>query len=112
MRYLLFISVFFVFNGSHSQNLDYVFKSGDDGFNCFRIPSIIKAKNGTILAFAEGRKKSCSDTGDVDLVYKKSYDNGITWSSLKVIWDDGNNTCGNPSPVLDVKSGRISLLST
>jgi len=112
MRYLLFISVFFVFNGSHSQNLDYVFKSGDDGYNCFRIPTIIKAKNGTILAFAEGRKKSCSDTGDVDLVYKKSYDNGITWSSLKVIWDDGNNTCGNPSPVLDVKSGRISLLST
>ena len=57
-------------------------------------------------------KKSCSDTGDVDLVYKKSYDNGKTWSSLKVIWDDGGNTCGNPSPVLDKKSGRISLLAT
>ena len=71
MRYLLFISVLFVFNGSHSQNLDYVFKSGEDGYNCFRIPTIIKAKNGTTLAFAEGRKKSCSDTGDVDIVYKK-----------------------------------------
>ena len=94
------------------QDLNYLFKSGDDGYNCFRIPTIIKAKNDVILAFAEGRKKSCSDTGDVDLVYKKSYDNGKTWSSLKIIWDDDGNTCGNPSPVLDKKSGRISLLAT
>ena len=112
MRSFIIIIFIFCFNLINGQDLNYVFKSGNDGYNCFRIPTIIKAKNGTILAFAEGRKKSCSDTGDVDLVYKKSYDNGITWSSLKVIWDDGNNTCGNPSPVVDIKSGRISLLST
>ena len=112
MRSFIIIIFIFCFNLINGQDLNYVFKSGNDGYNCFRIPTVIKAKNGTILAFAEGRKKSCSDTGDVDLVYKKSYDNGITWSSLKVIWDDGKNTCGNPSPVLDVKSGRISLLST
>ena len=112
MRFISFLLFFIVCNTSFSQDLDYVFKSGSEGYNCFRIPTIIKAKNGTILAFAEGRKKSCSDTGDVDLVYKKSFDNGKTWSALKVIWDDGGNTCGNPSPVLDKESGRISLLST
>ena len=112
MRLYFSIAFLLISNLVLCQDLDYVFKSGDDGYNCFRIPTIIKAKNGTILAFAEGRKKSCSDTGDIDLVYKKSSDNGITWSSLKVIWDDGDNTCGNPSPVLDHKSGRISLLST
>ena len=112
MRSFIIIIFIFCFNLINGQDLNYVFKSGNDGYNCFRIPTVIKAKNGTILAFAEGRKKSCSDTGDVDLVYKKAYDNGITWSSLKVIWDDGNNTCGNPSPVVDIKSGRISLLST
>ena len=112
MRSFIIIIFIFCFNLINGQDLNYVFKSGNDGYNCFRIPTVIKAKNGTILAFAEGRKKSCSDTGDVDLVYKKSYDNGITWSSLKVIWDDGANTCGNPAPVLDRKSGRISLLST
>ena len=112
MRSFIIIIFIFCFNLINGQDLNYVFKSGNDGYNCFRIPTIIKAKNGTILAFAEGRKKSCSDTGDVDLVYKKSCDNGITWSSLKVIWDDGKNTCGNPSPVVDIKSGRISLLST
>jgi len=104
----LLISINFVF----SQELNYVFKSGNDGYNCYRIPTIIKAKNGTLLAFAEARKNSCSDTGDVDIVYKKSFDNGLSWSPLKVIWDDGLNTCGNPSPVLDYDSGRISLLST
>ena len=112
MRSFIIIIFIFCFNLINGQDLNYVFKSGNDGYNCFRIPTVIKAKNGTILAFAEGRKKSCSDTGDVDLVYKKSCDNGITWSSLKVIWDDGKNTCGNPSPVVDIKSGRISLLST
>ena len=112
MRLSFFIIFLFITNSVLSQELDYVFKSGNDGYNCFRIPTIIKAKNGTLLAFAEGRKNSCSDTGDVDLVYKKSFDNGKSWSDLQVIWDDGMNTCGNPSPVLDHKSGRLSLLST
>tara|TARA_B100000900_G_scaffold408605_1_gene423117 strand:+ start:2085 stop:3188 length:1104 start_codon:yes stop_codon:yes gene_type:complete len=110
---LIFISIFICFSyTAKSQTLDYVFKSGEDGYKCFRIPTILKSKNGTLLAFAEGRKNSCSDTGDIDLVLKKSFDNGSTWSDLQLIWNDGNNTCGNPSPVLDEKSGRISLLST
>ena len=112
MRIFTFFLIILTFNYISSQELDYVFKSGNDGYNCFRIPTIIKAKNGTLLAFAEGRKNSCSDTGDVDLVYKKSFDNGKSWSDLQVIWDDGMNTCGNPSPVLDHESGRLSLLST
>ena len=102
MRIVYLFLIFFSFS-IQSQTLDYVFKSGEDGYKCFRIPTILKSQNGTLLAFAEGRKNSCSDTGDIDLVLKKSSDNGNTWSALKVIWDDGNNTCGNPSPVLDKK---------
>jgi len=43
---------------------------------------------------------------------KKSIDNGVTWSTLKVIWDDGNNVCGNPVPVVDVETGDIHLLAS
>jgi hypothetical protein len=33
-----------------------------------------------VLAFCEGRKNSRSDTGDIDLLVKRSTDQGKTWS--------------------------------
>ncbi len=92
--------------------LDYLFESGTEGYACFRIPAIVTTTEGTILAFAEGRKKGCSDTGDIDLVMKRSEDNGQTWSKLMVIRDDGEQVCGNPAPVVDELTGSIHLLST
>ncbi len=89
-----------------------VFNSNEEGYKCFRIPAIIQAQSGDLLAFCEGRKKGCSDTGDIDLVMKRSKDKGKTWSSLQVIWDDSTNTCGNPAPVIDRETGVIFLLST
>ena len=94
------------------RSLEYLFKSGTDGYHTFRIPAIITTTGGNIIAFAEGRKNGSSDTGDIDLVMKKSMDNGKTWSELKVLWDDGDNVCGNPAPVVDRISGTIYLLST
>src|SRR5690606_3877854 len=67
---------------------------------------------GTLLAFAEGRKGGCSDTGDIDLLLKRSFDGGKTWGKLQVVWDDGENTCGNPAPVVDRETGQIFLLAT
>ncbi len=89
-----------------------IFKSGEEGYQCFRIPAIISASDGGLLAFAEGRKLNCGDAGNIDLVLKKSTDGGKTWGPLQVIWDDGSNTCGNPVPVLDAQSGHVVLLST
>lgn len=94
------------------KNLNYLFKSGTEGYNCFRIPAMVTTTEGTLLAFAEGRKKGCSDTGNIDLVMKRSDDNGKTWSKLIIIWDDGDNVCGNPAPVVDKMTGAIHLLST
>src|SRR5690606_34728449 len=79
---------------------------------CYRIPAIIRLDNGDLLAFAEGRKDGCSDTGDIDLLMKRSSDDGHSWSSLQVIWDDGKNTCGNPAPVVDETTGHVALLTT
>lgn len=94
------------------QPLNYVFESGTGGYNTFRIPAIVKTSAGTLLAFAEGRKNSASDSGDIDLVARSSDDNGKTWSDIQVIWDDGNNVCGNPAPVVDRATGNIYLLCT
>lgn len=94
------------------EPIRYLFESGTNGYNTFRIPAIIRTIEGTLLAFAEGRKNSSSDTGDIDLVFRRSEDNGASWSELKVVWDDGENVCGNPAPVVDRQTGNIYLLST
>lgn len=92
--------------------LSYVFQKGTEGYSCYRIPSLIKTRAGTLLAFAEGRKNNCTDEGDIDLVVKRSADEGKTWSKLSVVWNDGVNTCGNPAPVVDLNTGKIHLLMT
>lgn len=99
-------------NPAPDDSLLYLFKSGSEGYQCFRIPAIVTTGNGTVLAFAEGRKNGCSDTGDIDLVMKRSVDQGRTWSKLEVLWDDGDNVCGNPAPVVDEVTGTVHLLCT
>lgn len=97
---------------AYPQNYNYLFKEGDEGYTCFRIPAIVLTNSGTLLAFAEARKNSCSDAGDIDLVVKRSADGGRSWSTLEVVWSDAENTCGNPAPVVDKNTGNIILLST
>lgn len=83
-----------------------------EGYACFRIPALVTTAKGHILAFAEARKGSCSDTGDIDLVMRRSTDKGETWSKIQLIWDDGENVCGNPAPVLEQRNGTVFLLMT
>ena len=95
-----------------SSEFNYIYNQGTDGFELYRIPAIVKSKSNTLLAFAEARKaRSNGDSGDIDLVVKRSSDNGKTWSKQITIWNDGQNTCGNPVPIVDDR-GRIHLLMT
>jgi len=87
-----------------------IYAKGTEGYSCFRIPAIVKTKQGTLLAFAEARKTNCADNGNIDLVVKRSTDEGATWGPLITIWDDGSNTCGNPVPVVDQSTGNIHLV--
>jgi len=89
-----------------------LFQSGNDGYHTYRIPSIIITTKGTILTFCEGRNKGRGDSGDIDLLMKRSEDNGKTWSDLQIIWDNEENTCGNPCAVVERKSNTILLLMT
>ncbi|SDU88490.1 sialidase family protein [Jiangella alkaliphila] len=89
-----------------------VFESGTEGYDTFRIPAIVRSEEGTLLAFAEGRVGGGGDTGDIDLVLRRSHDNGRTWGPLQVVGDNGLNVFGNPTPVVDPATGDIVLLST
>ncbi|MEM1355524.1 MAG: sialidase family protein [Planctomycetota bacterium] len=89
-----------------------VFKSGEDGYHTYRIPAVVLAANGDLLAFCEGRRNSASDSGDIDLVMKRSTDQGATWGDLELICDHGEGVIGNPAPVVDRATGDVIVLLT
>ncbi len=89
-----------------------VFTGGIEGYHTNRIPALLVSKQGTLLAFCEGRKTSRADHGDVDLVLKSSRDGGKTWGPLQMVYEEGGDariTIGNPCPVLDRDTGTIWL---
>lgn len=87
-----------------------IFNKAKGPYPRYRIPALVRSTKGTLLAFCEGR--SGGDSGPIDVVLKRSTDGGKTWGSLQVVWDDGDNTCGNPCPVVDETTGTIWLLMT
>ncbi|MEM9325020.1 MAG: sialidase family protein, partial [Bacteroidota bacterium] len=87
-----------------------LWSQSDVSHNNYRIPALIVTKDNTLLAFAEGRE--AGDAGDIDLLVRRSEDNGNSWSDQIVVWDQGTNSCGNPCPVIDERTGRIVLLMT
>lgn len=109
MMFMMIPAASLIFAQVHRET---VFEKGENGFNTYRIPAIVRTNNGTLLAFAEARKNSGGDTGDIDLVLKRSLDGGETWGEIITVWDDGANVCGNPAPVVDSKTGRIVLAMT
>lgn len=84
-----------------------VFQPGQDGYACFRIPCIIRAGDGSLVAYAEGRVVGCADFGrPIRVVSRRSLDNGCTWGPLVVVGSnilpDGSEwVAQNPSPVVD-----------
>ncbi len=91
-----------------------VFESGQDGYESYRIPAIVKNKNGDLIAFAEGRVDGAGDFGNINIVYKISKDNGKSWGAVQVAAENRDLQAGNPAPVVDLHdprypNGRIFL---
>jgi sialidase-1 len=89
-----------------------IFTSGKEGYHTFRIPALITTKKGTLLAFCEGRKTGRGDHGNLDMVLKRSRDNGKTWGPIELVHEEGGDekiTIGNPCPVVDHSTGDIWL---
>ncbi|GAA2312587.1 hypothetical protein GCM10010431_36020 [Streptomyces kunmingensis] len=85
------------------------FRAGQDGYASFRIPAVVAAHDGTLLAFCEGRRASAADHGDIDLVLRRSTDGGRAWGPLQVVVANGRDLAGNPAPVV-LASGRVLLV--
>ena len=84
-----------------------MFRGKQYGYLCYRNPSLVTTSRGTILAFCEARKNTCHDWDDIDIVMRRSFDNGKSWTKQVVVIDDGTKTCGNACPVVDQNTGTI-----
>ncbi len=95
------------------ENLEHytVFTSGSEGYHTYRIPTVIQAKNGTLIAIAEGRRDNRGDPGwgHIDLVYKLSKDGGRNWSPVKVLSKSEEGGASSNPTALVLKNGRIVL---
>ncbi len=89
-----------------------VFVSGQDGYHTYRIPALVVSKQGTVLAFCEGRKTSSADHGDIDLLLRRSFDGGKSWQETQLVHEEGGAaklTIGNPCAIVD-REGAIHLI--
>lgn len=61
-----------------------LFTVGDGGFKIFHIPGIVVTAKGTVLAWCEARKKG-GDWDQIEILLKRSTDEGKTWGDFKSI---------------------------
>ncbi len=83
--------------------------NGISGSN-YRIPSVVAAKDGSLIAFSEGRASGYdpgSTAGQNRIVWRRSEDLGRTWSSQSVFTSPTVGDCSNPETVLDPATGAL-----
>jgi sialidase-1 len=91
-----------------------LFRKGEpEGVACYRIPSLVTATNGDLLAVVDERVPSCGDlkwSRNINLVIRRSSDNGRSWSATEKVVDfpDGQSA-SDPSMIVDEITGDIFL---
>ena len=86
-----------------------VFVSGEDGVCEYRIPALVVTNEGTLVAVCDARVDRRGDApNNIDLVMKRSFDNGKTWSPLQVIRRyPGDEAACDPCALVDRDTGAI-----
>jgi sialidase-1 len=74
-----------------------LFKAGEDGYGLYHIPGITVTAKGTVLAWGEARKHSGGDWDDIDILLRRSTDDGLTWSKARNIVQVDGPKIKNPA---------------
>lgn len=90
------------------ENVSIVFEP-DGQYTSMRIPALVATGKGSLLAFCEGRLGTSSDWADINLIMRRSTDEGRTWSQVYILDSMKGAPVGNPTPIVDDR-GRIHLL--
>ncbi|HET7360466.1 MAG TPA: sialidase family protein [Salinimicrobium sp.] len=80
---------------------------------CYRIPAIVTAPNGDLIAAIDERVPSCADlrgNKDINIVQRRSTDNGKTWTDIETVIDfPFGQSASDPSMIVDEETGDIFL---
>ncbi|MFA6832292.1 MAG: sialidase family protein, partial [Bacteroidaceae bacterium] len=87
--------------------------SMQEGISCYRIPSIVTASNGDLVAAIDERVPSCGDlkySKDINIVIRRSSDNGVTWQPIERVVDfPYGKSASDPSMIVDKVTNEIFL---
>lgn len=86
-----------------------LFEVPQEGYLSYRIPCLVITKKGTILAFTSARR-AVSDWANIDLMLRRSVDQGKTWEPRRIVAQDGTATIDNPTAIVDDKTGSVHFL--
>lgn len=86
-------------------------QEGPSGTTHYRIPSMVLAKDGSLLAFIEGRPSGADPgaPGDINISMKRSTDQGRTWGPVQVLSSRKDFDFSDPRPVVDETTGHVYL---
>ena len=68
----------------HAMEKTDLFRAGDHGYKLYHIPGIVVTAKGTVLAWCEARLNG-GDWDQIDILLRRSTDDGRTWSDAKKI---------------------------
>ncbi|GAA4301405.1 sialidase family protein [Aestuariibaculum suncheonense] len=100
--------------GNQMPEFVTLFEKGmEEGVLCYRIPSIVTAPNGDLIAAIDQRVPSCGDlkwSRDINIIVRRSQDNGKTWSDIETVvnFPDGYSA-SDPSMIVDKETGDIFM---
>lgn len=86
-----------------------LFQNGDEGSKYYRIPALVTAADGSLIAVADKRWERLNDLpSHIDVVARRSTDNGKTWSqAVTIAGQDTESGYGDPAIVLDRRNGHL-----
>ncbi|SHG21180.1 sialidase-1 [Salegentibacter echinorum] len=122
---ILFASFAFFSCGAQKSQVPSAFHEGvenyqnlfdareQEGVECYRIPALITAPNGDLIAAIDERIPGCADlrgSKDINIVQRRSTDNGKTWTDIETVIDfPYGQSASDPSMIVDEETGDVFL---
>lgn len=87
--------------------------SMNSNVQCYRIPALVTAPNGDLIAAIDERVPGCGDlrmNNDINIIIRRSADNGKTWSAIETVVDFPlGKSASDPSMIVDKHTNEIFL---